>query len=79
MKPSARPLLPVTDVRPPQSCLAPCPICGQSLVLVRTYDMQTHSYRELPAPLTPLLGVAYQCTDGGHGPLSTPITSGRTL
>jgi hypothetical protein len=53
---------------PPQPCLAPCPTCGQGQVLVRTYDMRTHVYRELPAPLTPLLGQAYQCTDGIHVP-----------
>jgi hypothetical protein len=73
------PLRPRADAPPPQPCLAPCPTCGQGLVLVRSYDMQTHAYRELPAPLTPLLGQAYQCTDGGHVPLATPITSGRTL
>jgi hypothetical protein len=57
---------------PPQPCLAPCPTCGQGQVLVRTYDMRTHVYRDLPAPLTPLLGEAYQCTAGAHTPLGTP-------
>jgi hypothetical protein len=66
MKTPKRSLPPVTDVIPPQPCLAPCPTCGQGLVLVRTYDMQAHTYRALPAPLTPLRGEAYQCDAGVH-------------
>jgi hypothetical protein len=79
MKPSTRLRPPVTDVHPPQPCLAPCPTCGQGQVLVRTYDMQAHIYRTLPAPLTPLLGQAYQCTDGGHVLLATPVTARRPV
>jgi hypothetical protein len=69
MKTPKRPATPWPDVPPPQSCLAPCPTCGQGQVLVRTYDMRTHAYRTLPAPLTPLLGEAYQCDAGVHTPL----------
>jgi hypothetical protein len=57
---------PQQEIPPPQPCFAPCPICGHGQVLVRTYDMQTHTYRLLPLPLTPLMGQAYRCEVGVH-------------